>query len=71
MPYESVLSQHPFDVLSRLLSSGMVHKYSKAKSFIDVSGLDKANVAGFLADGIVKAMQVHYGEGERAHKAKD
>lgn len=41
----------------------MVHKYSQAEKFIAACVLSPTEVAGFLSEGIVKALHVHFGEG--------
>jgi spatacsin len=61
--FESVLAKPPFDVLLQLLSSNMVHKYTQAEKFIAACVLSPMEVADFLSKGILKALQVQFGEG--------
>ncbi|KAI0210189.1 Spatacsin [Lamellibrachia satsuma] len=56
-----VVDLEQFALLRRLLATEHAHKYVHAKSFITTSGLTDPQVAGFLCDGILSALQVHAG----------
>lgn len=40
----------------------MIHKYSQAEKFIAACVLSPIEVAGFLSENILKALQVHSGQ---------
>jgi spatacsin len=70
LSYTSVVTSDPFSTLTQILSSRYTDRYQLAKKFVSDCNLKSKEVAGFLSNCVVSALQSQLNEGRDSPRSR-